>query len=136
MSMGEQKIIIGVVAVLIIGAIAVFAFAPKGVPNNGTTVTAGKYAELAQCLTDSGAKFYGVFWCQHCTAQKALFGDAAKNIPYVECSTADGKGQLKICKDAGVASYPTWIFADQSKLNGNIPLATLATKTGCTLPTL
>jgi hypothetical protein len=55
-------------------------------------------------------------------------------LPYVECSTADGKGQLAVCKDAGVTSYPTWEFPDQTRQSGEVPLAILAEKTGCTLP--
>ena len=129
----EQKIIIGVVALLIVGAVGMFFISPKAA-TTGTDVPAGKYTELAQCIKDSGATFYGAFWCPHCAAEKKLFGDAAKLLPYVECSTPDGNSQLPVCKLAGVSSYPTWVFKDESRLSGEIPLATLAQKTGCTLP--
>jgi thiol-disulfide isomerase/thioredoxin len=86
-------------------------------------------------LKDKGAIFYGSFWCPHCQAQKKLFGDSVKLLPYVECSTPDGNAQTQICIDKKITGYPTWKFADGSELTGEIPLATLADKTACTLPT-
>ena len=79
------------------------------------TVGPGKLDEFASCIDKSGAMFYGAFWCPHCQATKKLFGSSAKLLPYVEC-------------------YPTWEFKDGSRLTGELTLATLAEKTGCTLP--
>ncbi len=93
----------------------------------------GQYDTLAQCINDSGTKFYGAFWCPHCQVQKALFGKSAKLIPYVECSTPDGKGQLDVCTTAGIKGYPTWVFPDGSVESGEQDLATLAAKTNCSL---
>jgi len=95
-----------------------------------------KYDSFAQCLKDKGAIFYGAFWCPHCLAQKALFGRSVRFLPYVECSTPDGQGQLKVCKDVGITSYPTWQFNASSTemLAGELSLATLAEKTNCELP--
>lgn len=91
---------------------------------------------FAQCLSDSGAKFYGAFWCPHCQSQKRAFGSkATKSLPYIECSTADGKGQTQACKDAGVQSYPTWEFADGTRSTGTKTFQELAEITGCTAPT-
>jgi thiol-disulfide isomerase/thioredoxin len=101
-----------------------------------TMKNADKEAELtpfAQCLQETGAKFYGAFWCPHCQSQKELFGKAKKDLPYVECSTAS-KSQKQECTDIGIESYPTWIFGDESKLTGEIDLETLSEKTGCMLP--
>ncbi len=95
----------------------------------------GPQDALAQCLQDSGAKFYGAFWCPHCQNQKKMFGKSQKLLPYVECSTPNGQGQKQVCTDAGIMSYPTWEFADGSRLNGEIPLATLAEKAQCAVPT-
>ncbi len=86
---------------------------------------------LAQCIKESGAVFYGAFWCPHCQEQKALFGSAVTLLPYTECSTLDGKDQTQVCKDAHIMSYPTWRFKDNSELLGAISLETLAEKTGC-----
>lgn len=130
----EQKIIIGVVAVLVVAAVGVFIFAPKQT-TNGTTIPAGTYTALAQCIKDSGATFYGAFWCPHCNNQKKMFGDASDLLPYVECSTPDQKSQLPVCKEAGVTGYPTWEFPDKTRQTGEVPLAVLAEKTGCALPT-
>jgi thiol-disulfide isomerase/thioredoxin len=94
----------------------------------------GKYDQFAQCLSEKGAKFYGAFWCPHCQEQKRMFGKSVGLLPYVECSLPDGKTQTQVCKDAGIESYPTWIFADGSKVTGEQQLASLAEKTGCTLP--
>ncbi len=99
-------------------------------PQPGST----KYDVFAQCLKSSGATFYGAFWCPHCKAQKALFGDSVKYLPYVECSTPDGQSQTPICVQKGIGSYPTWIFKDGTQLSGEIPLDQLAEKTSCPLP--
>lgn len=42
---------------------------------------------LASGIASKGAKFYGAFWCPHCQAQKKIFDNAARLLPYVECST-------------------------------------------------
>ncbi len=124
----ETKYLVGI----IIAVIFIIGFLALLDPNRKET--SSKYDEFALCLADKGAKFYGAFWCPHCQAQKKAF-EWSKNIPYVECSTPDTKGQLDICRDAGINSYPTWTFADGSTLSGEIPLEKLAEKTGCTLPT-
>jgi thiol-disulfide isomerase/thioredoxin len=90
---------------------------------------------FAQCLKDKGAVFYGAFWCPHCQNTKKMFGAAAANLPYVECSTPDAQGQTQVCKDNGIESYPTWVFPDGSRLSGEQTLQSLADKSGCTLPT-
>lgn len=93
----------------------------------------GKYDSLAQCINDSGAKFYGAFWCPHCQATKAMFGKSAKLLPYVECSTSNGKDQLQICKDLNIEGYPTWILADGTRLRGEKTIAELAEATNCSI---
>ena len=87
---------------------------------------------LAQCLKDKGAVFYGAFWCPHCQKQKALFGDSVKYLPYVECSTPDGKNQTEVCKNNNITGYPTWKFKDGTELTGEVSFENLANKTGCT----
>jgi len=93
-----------------------------------------KYDAFATCVKDSGAKFYGAFWCPHCQDQKTMFKQSAKLLPYIECSTPDGQGQTQICKDANVTGYPTWEFADGTRVNGVAQFATLSEKTSCVLP--
>lgn len=123
----KAKVIIAIALVLIIaGVAALFYF--------GTNRTPGKYDAFAQCLTSKGAKFYGAYWCPHCQNQKAMFGTSEKYLPYIECSTPNGQGQLPVCNDKNITGYPTWEFADGSRLSGEVPLKTLAEKTGCTVP--
>lgn len=93
----------------------------------------GKYDALAQCISDAGATFYGAFWCPHCQATKAMFGRSAKLLPYVECSEPDGQGQLQICADKNITGYPTWEFADGSRLSGERTFQELAEKTNCSI---
>lgn len=104
--------------------------------------TPGKPGELdsfAQCIKDSGAKYYGAFWCPNCKNQEALFGRSAKLLPRIECSTPDGKGQLPVCEEAGIKGYPTWEFpgtdtASTTRETGTLPLARLSELTSCELP--
>lgn len=122
------KIFLGVIGLLILGTIAtVVAWSNS----NNVPIGPGKYDTFATCLKDKGAVFYGAFWCTHCQAQKKLFGSSVKLLPYIECSTANGQGQIQACIDKKISSYPTWEFADGSRLNGEIPLAQLAEKTSC-----
>ncbi len=94
----------------------------------------GRLDSFATCLKDSGAVFYGAFWCPHCHDQKALFGRSVKNLPYVECSTPDGQSQKQECTDKGVKSYPTWEFQDGSRRDGVLSLQDLSDITSCVLP--
>lgn len=89
---------------------------------------------FAQCIEQSGATFYGAFWCPHCVAQKEAFGDAEKYLPYVECSTPDGQRQTEACAEAEIKSYPTWEFGDNTRVSGDQTLEQLAEKTSCSLP--
>jgi thiol-disulfide isomerase/thioredoxin len=122
----ETKYVIGIIitVIVIVGGVALL--------DKGTSKSV-KYDDFAMCLAENGAKFYGAFWCPHCQKQKEMF-EFSDKLPYVECSTPDAKGQLEVCKEAKVESYPTWIFADGTNMTGEVPLQSLAEKTGCTLP--
>ena len=75
---------------------------------------------LAEHLTNSGAKFYGAYWCPHCRDQKKFFGAAARRLPYIECSpNGQSRPQAQECNDAGVNGYPTW-FIDGKKTDGTV----------------
>jgi thiol-disulfide isomerase/thioredoxin len=123
------KIFVSIIGVLILGTIATVLL-----KSNATPPGPGKYDTFAQCLKDKGAVFYGAFWCPHCQATKKLFGSSAKLLPYVECSNPDGQSQNQTCNDKKIASYPTWEFADGSRLTGELTLQQLADKTSCVLP--
>jgi len=94
---------------------------------------ASQLENLAKCVTEKGAKFYGASWCSYCNNQKEMFGEAAQYLPYIECSAGEGKDQLDVCKNNNVTSYPTWEFADGSRETGELSAEKLAEKTGCQL---
>jgi glutaredoxin len=114
MSSKHIGIILGIVCLVLIG----FWY-------NGQRQTP-TYATFAQCLRDQGVTMYGAAWCPHCQNQKRAFGDSFKYIPYVECPDEPAK-----CQAAGVTGYPTWIFTDGSRLEGEQALSTLGEKTSC-----
>ena len=119
-------------ALIFAGAVAAVAFVVGGFMYVGQQP--GRLDAFATCLTDKGAIFYGAFWCPHCQNQKAMFGRSADRLPYVECSTPDGRSQLAVCREKNIKGYPTWEFADGSRESGEVSLSRLAEKTGCELP--
>lgn len=92
-----------------------------------------KYDTFAKCVADSGATFYGAYWCPHCATQKGLFKNS-KEIPYVECSLPNRAGETEICREMNIETYPTWILADGERLVGVQQLTVLAQRTGCEIP--
>lgn len=124
-AMLKKYLLWAVIAIVVIGGI-VYVVRANAEP--------GKLDAFAQCLSEKGAKFYGAFWCPHCQAQKKIFGRSEKYLPYVECSTPNGKAQLPACNDKKIEGYPTWEFADGSREAGELTLNRLAEKTACTLP--
>jgi len=122
----NTKIILTTIVVLVVGTPMLYwAYATK---------QPGRYDGLAQCIADKGVIFYGAFWCPHCQNQKKMFGNSAKLLPYTECSTANQRGQLKVCIDAGITSYPTWEFPGGERVVREMTPKELAEKTGCPLP--
>jgi thiol-disulfide isomerase/thioredoxin len=130
----QVKIFVSIIGLLILGTVAAVLIQSKP----AAPVVPSKYVALAQCIKDSGATFYGAFWCPHCQAQEKDFGMTRQDLAsiglYTECSTPDASGQTPICISKGIKSYPTWIFKDGSQLSGEIPLTQLAQKAGCTVP--
>ncbi|MFA7310027.1 MAG: hypothetical protein WC050_03935 [Candidatus Paceibacterota bacterium] len=120
--------------VLIFWAVIVLVIVGLFVATTFSAQRPGKLDAFAQCLKDKGAVFYGAFWCPHCQATKRLFGTSARLLPYVECSTPDGKGQTQVCKDKGIQNYPTWTFPNSATLSGERTLQELSDATSCPLP--
>jgi hypothetical protein len=89
---------------------------------------------FAQCLTEKGTKMYGAWWCPHCADQKEMFGFAFQYVNYTECSPEGQRTMNETCTKAGIKGYPTWQFADGSRVQGPQPLSVLSEKTGCKLP--
>jgi len=89
---------------------------------------------FARCLRDSGATFYGTYWCPQCAAQRELFGRAERYLRYVECADRGTDAQTPVCKRAGIKGYPTWEFRDGTRVTGRQSLERLAQHTKCDLP--
>ena len=128
----NTKYVIGIVVSALV-LVGIFLFINS--KTNGVAIKDNPELDsLAMCIKDKGTIFYGAFWCPHCKATKEMFGSGAKYLPYKECSTADGASQVKECTDKGVEGYPTWVFADGTRLSGETTLNTLSLRTGCPLP--
>ncbi len=112
-----------IIAVIVLAFVSSFMVSARPGPHNA----------IAQCIKNRGVIFYGAYWCPHCQRTKALFGSSAKLLPYVECSTANGRGQTQICIDKKVQSYPTWTRPDGAILTGEHTLEEWAGFSGCTL---
>lgn len=87
--------------------------------------------DFAKCLADKGIVMYGADWCPHCQNEKKAFGKSFRFVPYVECPD-----DPKRCLAAGISGFPTWIFPDNKKLEGEQGLLKLSEKSGCRLPKL
>ena len=85
--------------------------------------TAPDVADFARCLNRAGATYYYASWCPHCAAQDRLFGSAVNALRRVDCTRG--------CR--GVASLPTWRFADGSQHAGVASFDVLAARTRCRL---
>jgi uncharacterized membrane protein/glutaredoxin len=104
------------IGALVAGGLAVAVLVPLGAAfifAMPTSVGAGSEAALARHLRESGAVMYGAYWCPHCQEQKALFGDAARDLPYVECDPNGVNARPDLCEKAGVKAFPTWVIGDK-----------------------
>lgn len=127
----RRAAVFAAIAILVIGA-AGGAIAWLSRSENGGSASPA-VSSLASCLTEKGTKMYGASWCAHCNQQKKEFGSAFSLIDYVECvDQNDRTKQAPECDKAGVTSYPTWTFADGSRLSGEVGLTELSAKAGCT----
>jgi len=126
---GNKKLMMigGAIVLIVIIGIVFVLMAPiaSGQP--------GEYDSFAKCIGDSGATFYGAFWCPHCESQREMFGTSQDFLPYVECSTPDGKNQTQICVSEGISSYPTWDLPNGSRITGVQSFDTLSQVTNCPL---
>jgi uncharacterized membrane protein len=108
------------VAAVVVGA-AVFASYPGG----ATAYQTG----LAQHLAKVNARMYGAYWCPACKEQKARFGAAAYQIPYVECDPRGTGARPDLCQAIGVRALPTWVIGGQRR-EGVMTLDDLARLSG------
>jgi hypothetical protein len=87
----------------------------------------GQHDDFAKCLTEKGAKIYGADWCHNCQSQKRKFGKSFQYVEYIECERNPQQ-----CLDAGIESYPTWIYNDETRV-GVRSLEEISSWTGCEL---
>lgn len=114
------------IVAIIVGALAIGGFLVWGAKKEAEP---GKYDTFAKCLAEKQVTMYGAAWCSHCQNEKKAFGASFKYVPYVECPD-----NPKVCLDKGVNGYPTWIFPDGKKLEGEQGLLNLSKESGCPLP--
>jgi len=115
---------IGLAASIII--IAIFSFA---VFLHGRVKPNPAMDAFAKCLAEKGITMYGAYWCPHCKNEKQAFGSSFQYVPYVECTK-----EIEKCLSQKIDEYPTWIFPDGRKLEGEQGIAKLAAASGCPIP--
>lgn len=114
---------------IFVGIAAVFLLSACG------DLLGDRYVGFSQCLSEKGVTMYGAYWCPHCANQKKLFGtEGFRHVTYVECDPRGSGAKPELCKQKNIEGYPTWIFADGSRVSGERSLESLAEKTGCALP--
>lgn len=113
------------VIIFIVGAFAVIRMTENGGDSDLRQT-------LAQCLTDNNAVIYNAYWCPHCANQERRFGNAWDTVTQVECAVPGNPRVMSdACKDAGIEGYPTWVFSDGTRLDGDQELSELAEVAGC-----
>ena len=120
--MVSKRIVIGLAVVAVIAMLYFLLNGPQ---------PKGYYDEFATCISATGAKMYGAYWCPHCAEQKKAFGNSWHYINYVECSLPNNAGQTPVCNAANIATYPTWEFAGGKRIEAVLSFDRLAAETGC-----
>ena len=115
-----KSVIVVIVAVIIVVGFLIFI--------NSEAPLNPALDAFAECLTSRGAVMYGADWCSHCQNEKKAFGQSFRLVQYVECPDDPQK-----CLEAGIKGYPTWMFPDGRKLEGEQGLTRLASESGCSL---
>lgn len=120
--MNKYLVIIGVV---ILAAIALLVESRLNIVGGSPALD-----DFAKCLRDKGVTMYGAEWCPHCRNEKNRFGSSFRFVPYVECPD-----EPELCLKLGIEGYPTWVFADNRKFEGEQGLEKLSVESGCELNT-
>lgn len=132
-----MRIVIALVLALVAASPGSAGSAPDVLyPQRDGSLGPKRPSTLAQCLAQKHFIFYGASWCPYCREQKALFGEDAINLPYVECS-ADGRRhgeQTAYCDRKGIRGYPTWVFPDRSEYHSVLSIDELVEASGCPKP--
>lgn len=126
--LAKGKVIGVLVVILLVPIIGYFSFTAFVTKPTGP----GEFDGFAQCLTESGAVFYGAYWCHFCEQQKDMFGSSMKFVNYVECDPRGKNAQPELCAENNIRGYPTWII-DGKSYTGVQSLDKLSELTGCPL---
>ncbi len=130
-NMKEQKWVIGIVVGLLAATGIFFSLSKKAIaPTEQGVVASAQDVAFGQFLKDNGVTFYGAFWCPHCQRVKKELGEAVWKPIYVECSTPDGRDETQVCKDAKIESFPTFVFKDGSRQEGEMTRDEIAKRAG------
>ncbi len=89
--------------------------------------------QFAKALKDSGARFFGAIWCPFCNEQKALFGDGADYLPFVEVTNPD-RSLNSVGQQENIQAFPTWEFQNGSRVTGVKTLQELSNLSGIAIP--
>jgi hypothetical protein len=68
------------------------------------------------CVEQTKPIMYGSYTCTHCIHQKTLI--KASDYTYIECNLNTSVNM--VCIDAHIEAYPTWVFPDGSRREGEI----------------
>ncbi len=115
-------ILVGIL-VLVLIAVALIWYFTSGASKPNPALDA-----FAQCLASKNVTMYGAYWCPHCQNEKKAFGSSFQYVPYVECTQDAAK-----CTAMNIKGYPTWIFPDGRRLEGELGLYKLSRESGCPL---
>lgn len=127
----ERKTILGIILLAVVLALIIAGMKheyDKDAPRREA------YQSLAQCLSNNGATFYGLFSCPACGQQKIMFEGSVKQLPYVECAGPSRQGQAPVCEEANIQDYPTWQFASGMRCVGVVDARVLAHLADCAVP--
>jgi cyclophilin family peptidyl-prolyl cis-trans isomerase len=90
--------------------------------------------EFAKALQQGGVRFFGADWCPVCNEQKKLFEDGAQFLPFIEMTNPDRTRNATAISE-NVTQYPTWEFANGTRVTGLQTLQQLSTLSGIAIPT-
>ena len=131
----EQKRSLRRIRIAIIVMFAICAALAIFVYWQGLPPPAHLYDALAKCIAQSE---HHILWRVLVPALRRAERPSsalARNIfpTWNARSTGTSGGETQVCIDHNITQYPTWVFADGSRLVGVQTPQTLATKTGCAL---
>ena len=90
---------------------------------------------FARALDESGTRFFGASWCPACEAQKALFEDGYKFLPFIEVTNNSRElNSIGIAENLEGEELPTWEFPDGDRRTGILSLQELSQESGVAIP--